>query len=109
MLWIWKILKFVVWERIKASKGEKKKSNLCISRSKTEKFDLLEEYKKRQTGKDMINLVVIGKYSCIVVNIIFNSISDVSRQPVHLSKLSWSSFNQYTAQYSFQATGCFPT
>lgn len=30
------------------------------SKSKVEKFDLLEEYKKRQGGKDMINLVVIG-------------------------------------------------
>ena len=29
--------------------------------------------------------------------------------PVHLSLFSWSSFKQYSTQYSFQATGCFPT
>ena len=39
---------------------------------------------------------------------IFNSISVISQLPVHPSMLSWSSFNQYSAQYSFQATGCFP-
>ena len=43
------------------------------------------------------------------VNDVFNSISVISRRPVHLSMLSWSSFNQYSAQYSFQATGCLPT
>ena len=42
----------------------------------------------------------------MVFNAIFNSIS-VTSQPVHLSMLFWSSFNQYSAQYSFQATGCF--
>ena len=41
------------------------------------------------------------------VNTVFNSISVMSLQlwPVHLSMLSCSSFYQY----SFQATGCFPT
>ena len=39
---------------------------------------------------------------------VFNSISVTSRWPVHLSMLSLSLFNQYAAQYSFQATGCFP-
>ena len=42
----------------------------------------------------------------MVFNAIFNSISVIS--PVYLSMLSWSSFNQYSAQYSFQAIGCFP-
>ena len=46
---------------------------------------------------------------CMVLNTVFKSISVVSWQPVHLSMLSWSSFNQFSAQYSFQATGCFPT
>ena len=46
---------------------------------------------------------------CIVFNAIFKSISIILWQPVHLSMPSWSSFNQYSAQYSFQATGCFPT
>ena len=46
---------------------------------------------------------------CMVFNAVFNSISVISRQPVHLSMLSWSSFKQYSAEYSFQATGCFPT
>ena len=39
----------------------------------------------------------------MVFNAVFNSISVISRRPVHLSMLSWSSFNQYSAQYSFQA------
>ena len=38
---------------------------------------------------------------------VFNSISVISWQRVHLSMLSWSSLNQYSTQYSFQATGCF--
>ena len=42
-------------------------------------------------------------------NSIFNSILFILWQPVHLSILSWSSFNQYSAQYSIQATGCLPT
>ena len=32
----------------------------------------------------------------------------ISQRPVHLPMLSWSSFYQYSAQYSFQATDCFP-
>ena len=43
----------------------------------------------------------------MVFNTVFNSISFISRLPVHLSMLSWNSFNQYSAQYSFQATGRF--
>ena len=43
------------------------------------------------------------------VKAVFNSISIILRWPVHLSMLSWSSFNQYSAQYSFQATACFIT
>ena len=46
---------------------------------------------------------------CMVLNAIFNSISVISQQPVLISMLSWSYFNQYSAQYSFQATGCSPT
>ena len=42
------------------------------------------------------------------VNAVFKS-SSVILQPVHLSMLSWSSFNQYSPQDSFQTTGCFPT
>ena len=45
----------------------------------------------------------------MVFNAVFNTISVVSRRPVHLSLLSWSSFNQYAAQHSFQANGYFPT
>ena len=37
-----------------------------------------------------------------------SSISFISWWPVHLSMLSWSSFNQCSAHYSFQATGCLP-
>ena len=40
---------------------------------------------------------------------VFNNISLISLRPMHLSMLSSRSFNQYSAQYSFQATGCFPT
>ena len=39
-----------------------------------------------------------------VFKAVFNSISVVSPRPVHLFMLSWSSFNQYSEQYSFQAT-----
>ena len=39
---------------------------------------------------------------CMVFNTAFNSISSISWQPVHLSMLSLSSFNQYCSQYSFQ-------
>ena len=46
---------------------------------------------------------------CIVLKSIFNSISIILWRPVHLSMLSWSSFNQYLSQYSLQTTGCFPT
>ena len=50
-----------------------------------------------------------SRIDCMLFNAIFNSISIISQRPVHLFMLSWSSFNQYSAQYSFQATGCFAT
>ena len=52
---------------------------------------------------------MLGEYvfDCMVFNAVFNSISVISRQPVHISMLSRSSFNQHSAQYCFQATGCF--
>ena len=37
----------------------------------------------------------------MVFNAVFNSISVISRRPVHLFLLSWSSFNQYSAQNPF--------
>ena len=43
------------------------------------------------------------------VNAGFSSISVIPLRPVHISMLSWSSLNQYSAQYYFQATSCFPT
>ena len=46
---------------------------------------------------------------CMALSAVFNSISVILWWPVHLSMLLWSSFNQYFAQYSSQATGCFPT
>ena len=45
---------------------------------------------------------------CMGFNAVFNTISVISQRPVHLPMLSWSSIDQYSAQYSFQATGCFP-
>ena len=45
----------------------------------------------------------------MVFNTVFKTISVMSRWPVHLSILSWSSYKQYSAQYSFQAIGCYPT
>ena len=45
----------------------------------------------------------------MVFDIVCNSITVISRQPVQLTMLSWSSLNQFSAQYSFQATGCSPT
>ena len=38
----------------------------------------------------------------MVFNAVFNSISVISRWPVHLSMLSWNSFNRYSRQYSFR-------
>ena len=43
----------------------------------------------------------IGLINCLVFNAVFNSITVISRRPVLLSMLSWSSFNQYSARYSF--------
>ena len=40
---------------------------------------------------------------CMILNAVFNSISVISRRPVNLSMFSWGSFNQYSAQYVFQA------
>ena len=45
----------------------------------------------------------------MVFNAVLSSISVISRRPMQLSMHSWSSLNQYSAQYSFQATGCYPT
>ena len=45
----------------------------------------------------------------MVFNAAFNAISFISRWPVHLPILSWYSFCQYSAQYSFQTTGYSPT
>ena len=45
----------------------------------------------------------------MVFKTFFNSISLTLRQPVHQSMLSWSSFNQYSMQYSLQATGTHMT
>ena len=51
-------------------------------------------------------------------NNVFNPIKDINHHSIlssanafnlHLSVLSWSSFNQNSAQYSFQATGCLHT
>ena len=45
---------------------------------------------------------------CMVFNADFNLILVISRRPVHISMPPWSSFNQYSIQYCFQAIGCFP-
>ena len=42
------------------------------------------------------------------LNTVFNIISVILQQPVHLSMLTWSAFYQFFEQYSFQATDCFP-
>ena len=44
----------------------------------------------------------------MVFNAVFNGIPVISRRPMHPPILSWNPFNQYSSQYSFQATGCFP-
>ena len=46
------------------------------------------------------------KWCCI--NAIFNIITVILRWPVHLFILSWRSFDQYSAQYSFQDIVAFP-
>ena len=53
-------------------------------------------------------LVRVLLINCMVLNTIFNIISVTLWQPVHLSIFTWHSFNQYSTQYSFQATD-FPT
>ena len=45
----------------------------------------------------------------LVFNAVFNVSSFLSQRPLNLSILSWNSFYQDYAQYSLQATGCFPT
>ena len=42
-------------------------------------------------------------------NAVFDIISVISRQPVYLSCFPGVLFNQYSAQYSFQVTGCCST
>ena len=63
----------------------------------------------RCTGHIIDIMLKTCLYACIVLNAVLNSVSVILRRPVHLSMLSWSSFNQYYAQYSFLTTGCFPT
>ena len=63
---------------------------------------ILDQYKFKPFAGKMINtaqkfkFVLEGQINCMVFNAIFNSISVTSWQPVHLSMLSWSSFNQYS-------------
>ena len=47
--------------------------------------------------------IIDWSIDCMMFNVVFNSILVISWRPVHLSMRSWSSFNQYSAQYSFQA------
>ena len=59
---------------------------------------------ERGTEKDRDRLVDYMAFKAI-----FNAISVISRLLVYLSMHSWNSFDQYSAKYFFQATGCFPT
>ena len=54
------------------------------------------------------NLTLID---CLIFNNVLNLISAISRPPVHLSmiSLSYGTVPYYSAQHSFQATGCFPS
>ena len=45
---------------------------------------------------------------CMIFNAVFNAISMISRRPMHIHMFPFSSFNQYYAQYPFQATDRFP-
>ena len=54
-------------------------------------------------GSDLVNLKYkqIFKYwltDCTVCESVFNVLSVISRRPVYLWMLSWSSFTQYSAQ-----------
>ena len=57
--------------------------------------------------KSVCNWLIFGR----VFNIVFKGFffSVISLRQVHLPMLSWSTFNQYSAQYFFPATGCSPT
>ena len=95
-VWFWSTL---AAKSTKAVKGSFRLQYLIILYSS----DLFHTY---------FNLHAQAKYWLIdwmVFNAIFNNISVILWWPVHLSMLSWSSFNHYSTQYSFQATGCFPT
>ena len=63
----------------------------------------LDHYRPRVLSYPLEKYINTSLIDCMVFNAIFNSISVSSQRPVHLSMLSWISFNQYSAQYSFQA------
>ena len=65
-------------------------------------IDIYEKEKTNATGKSRL----IDRW--MVFNAIFNSISVIPWRPLCLCMLSRYYFNQYSTQYSFQATGCFP-
>ena len=47
-----------------------------------------------------LNVNFLEMIDCMGFNGVFNSISVIPQWPVHLSMTSWSSFNQYSTQYS---------
>ena len=59
-------------------------------------------YQEVQKSGDQIPwlFLVASLIDCMVFNAIFNSISVISRWPVHLSMLFWSSFIQYSIFFS---------
>ena len=48
--------------------------------------------------------LMVDFIDCMVFNAVFNSVLVISQMPVHLSMLSWSSFYQYSTQYSVSIT-----
>ena len=64
-------------------------------------FKLISIKISAKRNKLSSNRIFYWLIDCMVFNAVFNSISVISQEPVHLSTLSWISCHQYSAQYSF--------
>ena len=77
--------------------GEKARKHICV----TNRHDMALAFKVALYSKT-------NNHS-MCFNTIINIIPVISLQPVYVTMLSWNSFHQYSIQYPFKATGCFPT
>ena len=61
-----------------------------------------------EKAKNHLDAELTAMIDCMVFNDVFNSISVISRQPVHLSMLSLSYLNQYSAHIPSKPLAAFP-